>query len=269
MNKGPRSKAVSTFQIANETEKFGGGADKVLNIAICDDEAATCLNVENMLLTLKEKLGCDIETDVYYSGEGLIKGLRAGNNYEFIILDIELAELNGVDVGNFIREEIHNFHTQIIYISSKTTYAMQLFSVQPLDFLVKPISEAMLLSAIKRGLEVIDCSGMIFMCKSGKENVLIECRDILYLESNLRTVTVICKDEKISFYGKISECLSKLPASFVRTHNSYIVNMNAIKRCGKDYVIMNNGDELQISRKFSNEFSNKLLDRMKLLQGEI
>lgn len=240
-----------------------------INIAICDDEVATCVNVEDMLLTLKDKLGRGIGTDVYYSGEGLIKSLRAGNDYEFIILDIELAELSGVDVGKFIREEIHNFHTQIIYISSKTTYAMQLFSVQPLDFLVKPVSEDKLLSAIKRGLEVIDCSETIFTCKSGKENVLIECRNILYFEGNLRTVTVMCKDEKISFYGKIAECLSKLPANFVRTHNSYIVNMNAVKRCGKDYVIMNNGDELRISRKYSNEFSDKLLDRMKLLQGEI
>lgn len=267
MNKGFDNKA-EVSQMPAETEKIGGGSE-VFNIAICDDEEATCKDVEEMLLALKEKLDTDVNTDVYYSGEGLMKGLKAGNKYEFIILDIELTELNGVDVGKFIREEMQDFHTQIIYISSKTTYAMQLFSMQPLDFLVKPISADILFGVIKRGLEIINYSGTVFMCKSGKENVLIECREILYLEGNLRTITVICKDEKIVFYGKISECLLKLPESFARIHNSYIVNMNAIKRCGKNFVIMNNGDKLQISRRFSNDFSDKLLNRMKFLQGEI
>lgn len=249
-------------------EKNLGGGSRVINIAICDDEASTCKEVEDMLFALTEKLGTSISTDVYYSGEGLIKGLQAGNSYGFIILDIELAELNGVDVGKFIREEIHNFHTQIIYISSKTTYAMQLFSVQPLDFIGKPITEESLFYAIRRGLEIIDYSGEVFVCKIGRDNILVECREILYLESNLRSITLVCKDEKISFYGKISECLSKLPECFVRIHNSYVVNMNAIKRFGKDYVLMNNGDELQISRKFSESFSDRLFRRMKFLHGE-
>ena len=58
-----------------------------------------------------------------------------------MILDIELARLSGIDVGKFLREENRNFHTQIIYVSSKETYAMKLFSVQPLDFLVKPVKK--------------------------------------------------------------------------------------------------------------------------------
>lgn len=268
MDKELNNKTLNALQTTAETGKIVRGSG-LINIAICDDETATCQDVEIMLYALKEKLGMSINTDVFYSGEGLIRRLQAGIKYEFIILDIELDELNGVDVGKFIRDEIHNFHTQIVYISSKTTYAMQLFSVQPLDFIVKPVAEDKLFAAIKRGLDFINYSGEIFICKSGKENLLIECRDILYLESNLRTVTVVCKDENIVFYGKIAECLSKLPTCFVRIHNSYVVNMNAIKRYGKDFVIMNNRDKLQISRKFSNEFSEKLLNRMKLLQGEI
>ena len=56
-----------------------------------------------------------------------------------LFLDIELITTDGIQVGKFIREELKNLETTIIYISSKSSYAMQLFQVQPLGFLIKPL----------------------------------------------------------------------------------------------------------------------------------
>ena len=57
-----------------------------------------------------------------------------GIELDLLFLDIELVQNNGIAVGNFIRNELEDMQTHIVYISSKESYAMQLFKVQPLDF---------------------------------------------------------------------------------------------------------------------------------------
>lgn len=238
------------------------------NIAVCDDEITTCQLIEKQLLENMVKLGVSLSVDVFYSGEALIDYLRTGKEYDFLILDIELERLNGVAVGNYLRKDTCNFHTQIIYISSKETYAMQLFATQPLDFLVKPIGEEALLKAIKRGLEIMVYSGDFFTCKFGRENITIACKEILYLTSEKRMIRVICRDEYIEYYGKLSNEIRKLPNCFLQIHHSFVINMNAVKRSGIDYVIMNNGDVLKISRKYAEDYKRTLFARWKNMQGD-
>ena len=43
-----------------------------------------------------------------------------------LFLDIDLITTDGIQVGNFIREKMKNLELIIIYISSKSSYAMRL-----------------------------------------------------------------------------------------------------------------------------------------------
>lgn len=236
-------------------------------IAICDDEANTCHELERIIQESNLMIEPGFNIDVFFSGEALISYLKSGVEYDFLILDIELAELSGVDIGKYLREDNRNFHTQIIFISSKDTYAMQLFAVQPLDFLVKPIKSKTLTDTIKRGLEIMMYSGDFFVCKSGKEHITLNYKEILYLTSNKRIISVVCRDETVRYYGKLSQELKKLPDCFVQIHNSYIINLNAVKKSGRDYVLMNNGDNISITRKYSEIFKERMLLRWRKFNG--
>ncbi|MBE5840617.1 MAG: response regulator transcription factor [Butyrivibrio sp.] len=234
-------------------------------IAICDDECLTCQEIENIILDNSDLLGATFDIEVFYSGEALIEHMRCGSSYDFLILDIELYGATGIDIGKYLRDEDRNFHTQIIYVSSKETYAMKLFSVQPLDFIVKPVQPKTLIKAINRGFEIIGRKEDFFTCKVGKDNLTISCKDILYLSSNKRIISVVCRDDSIDYYGKLSEELHKLPEYFVQVHNSYIINLNALKRSCNDYVVMNNNEQINISRKYSESFKEKIFSRWKRL----
>lgn len=236
-------------------------------VAICDDEVDTCREIEHIIQESSLMVEPGFHIDVFYSGETLIHCLKSGTEYDFLILDIELAELSGVDVGKYLREDNHNFHTQIVFISSKDTYAMQLFAVQPLDFLVKPVKAKTLMDTIARGLEIMMYSGDFFVCKSGKEHITLNYKEILYLTSNKRVVSVVCRDETVSYYGKLSQEIGRLPDCFLQIHNSYIINLNAIKKSGRDYVIMNNGDHISITRRYSEIFKERMLLRWRKLSG--
>ena len=65
--------------------------------------------------------------EVFFDGDSLCKYLQSSPTVNLLFLDIELPKCNGVKVGKYIREELENEVTEIIYISSKTNYAMKLF----------------------------------------------------------------------------------------------------------------------------------------------
>ena len=94
-----------------------------------------------MILNYAKLQALQIDTEVFYSGETLFKTIENKDKYGLIFLDIQLLQLDGVQVGKQIRERLGNEKISIVYISSKETYAMSLFQVRPLDFLIKPITQ--------------------------------------------------------------------------------------------------------------------------------
>ena len=92
--------------------------------------------------------------DCFFSGEELMGQLHEKQEfYHFLLLDIELIKQNGVEVGKHLRDALGDYKIQIIYFFSKTNYAMELFQVQPLDFLVKPLKEGQLRETFEKGSE--------------------------------------------------------------------------------------------------------------------
>lgn len=56
--------------------------------------------------------------------------------------------MNGVELGQLIRTELNDHIMKIIYISDRACYDRQLFEVQPLNFLPKPIDKEKLFKMI-------------------------------------------------------------------------------------------------------------------------
>ncbi|MGN0402064.1 MAG: LytTR family transcriptional regulator DNA-binding domain-containing protein [Acetatifactor sp.] len=54
------------------------------------------------------------------------------------------------------------------------------------------------------------------------------CKEILYLTSEKRMIRVICRDENIEYYGKLSNEIKKLPNRFLQIHHSFVINRNAV-----------------------------------------
>lgn len=65
----------------------------------------------------------------------------ADGHLDILFLDIELFKMTGIEIGHYIRNELDDMGLQLIYISGQPSYAQQLFKTQPMDFLVKPITQ--------------------------------------------------------------------------------------------------------------------------------
>lgn len=221
----------------------------MIRVAICDDENNVCSAIEKMLFKAAMQLNLQIQTDVYYTGERLCERFEAGEYYDIIFLDIELEFKNGVEVGDFIRKKLVNDTVQIAYISGKTHYAMGLFKISPIDFLVKPVEYGQLYDVMCKLVRIKKLYADTFSYKIGYDTYNEKIQNILYFESRDRKVIIITLKNTAEFYGSLDDIYQQLKNfGFVIIHRSYLINYNNVKSFKYYSVIMLNGKELQISQ---------------------
>lgn len=241
----------------------------MLRIAICDDDKIICQQLEDMLTDIEEETNEQYEVEVFYSGEELYRYLKKNNRYNLIFLDIEMRDLNGVEVGKKIRDEMNDETTQIVYISGREDYAMDLFEVRPLNFLIKPVSKNKVEAAVNKAIKILGESKHFYEYKNGNVNFSVSVGNILYFESDGRKVNIILMDDIKSFYGKLSEVEEKLRnQDFIMIHKSYLINFNHVIEYTYDYVKMSNKETLTISQNNRKAVREQLLRRKQRLNHD-
>lgn len=221
----------------------------MFKIAICDDVESVCKELKEMILEIKSDIFCEpINIDVFYSGEALLSELNDNNVFDLIFLDIELKKINGIEVGHIIRNEMDDYTTKLIYISSKSTYDRQLFDVQPFHFLQKPLDKEKIFHDIKLANKLVKKENNMFEFKKYRQHIKIAYQDILYFESKNRKIILVSINNKYDFYDKIENIMNGLPDFFVHPHKSYIVNYKHITHFKHNEFTMSNADIIPISR---------------------
>lgn len=239
-------------------------------IGICDDDKELCSGLEEQIYHIAKELPVKVDVEVWYSGESILNDLGNGTQLDLIFLDIELVHKNGISVGRFIRGEMEDILTHIVYISSKQSYAMQLFKIQPLDFLIKPISNEQLKEVLDRSLKQKRSPDSYFEYQKGSSIRRIPTRDIAYFMSMDKKIKLMVKDGKEEFYGKLKNIQEKLPADFVMIHQSYIINQLYVSEYSYDSVKMSDGTTLSISKPYRKATRSKIKQyRRAEIDGEL
>lgn len=222
----------------------------MLSIAICDDDVLICSNLEKILMEYAKKTLIDFEIETYYSGESLYEDLKKGSYYDLIFLDIELKQDSGIEVGQRIREELRLESIQIVYISAYDSYAMDLFRIHTMDFLIKPLNKERVGAVLDRVINLLNISGRVFTYKSGRDRKKVLIRDILYFKSNKREIHLVMINGTVDFYGVLDQIIDSLKEfQFFTCHKSYLVNYNQVKDFRYETLIMSNGDVIPVSQK--------------------
>ncbi len=228
------------------------------NIGICDDEKSTCTEIENIIEEYKLINNLQIEIDIWYSGESLSEYLMKDNKYDLLFIDIELIKMNGMHVGSLIRSGLNDYRTLIVYISSKSNYAMHLFNTQPFDFFVKPISENQIVEVLHKAFKIWQNSDLLFSFYFGAKHYKILLTEIIYFSSMDKKIYIYTLKNTYIFYGKLRNIILELPNNFILIHQSSIINQNYISECTYETIKMVNGDILSISKRYRSNVRNKI-----------
>lgn len=224
--------------------------DNMLQIGICDDGKEVCAELENILYEYGRKHGIRTEVSVWYTGESLCDFLKRGNALDVLFLDIELISTDGIQVGNFIREELKDLETTIIYISAKSSYAMQLFEVQPIGFLVKPLKKEEIEKVLSKSIERYEWKNHKFEYCSKGNFYKIPFKEIIFFYSQNKKINIITKEGEKQFNGKLKEIVSALPQNFIMIHQSYIINLDYVTEVSYESVKLQGEVVLTISQPY-------------------
>lgn len=232
----------------------------MFSIAICDDEKIVGSQIENILLDYSKRASLKLDILVFFSGESLYKYIESGNNFDLIYLDIEMKCMNGIEVGKRIRNMMENHKTEIVYISGKDCYDRQLFDVQPLHFIPKPISPSAVIEDLKLAMIRADKLGGVFTYKKENESYRVPIKDILYFKSIGREIKIVTMNNEDIFYGVLQKVLDEVKKyQFIQIHRSYIVNYSHISIFRYEEVTMINKDTLPISQSKRKEIKDMQL----------
>lgn len=230
-----------------------------MKISICDDDYSVCRFIENTVLEYASLNNLHIDVEITQSKQSLFSNFE--EDTDMLFLDIMLPDSTGVEIGHFLRKNCKNVDLQIIFISSNPDYALDLFKIRPMDFLIKPFTSKDITDILDEYFSVRLSQIKYFSYKSKQSTGKIKYNDIVYFSSNIRQIDIFLKSgDVITIYGKLSDIDVNLPkAHFWRIHQSYIINKHFISNCQFDCVVMTTGERLPISKIYRKDIRAKLI----------
>lgn len=180
-----------------------------IRIGVCDDDAVVCREIEENISAYAKEEGREAEITLFTNGEELCIALEEENVlFHLLFLDIELGDMDGVDVGKRLRDSLRNEVTQIVFISYTQKYAMKLFEVRPLDFLIKPITYKKISRILNVYQRLYPESELFFEYKKGKGTCLAVQKEIICVKCEGKKIRLVTVKGEIEFYGKMSDVVS-------------------------------------------------------------
>lgn len=192
---------------------------------------------------------------------------------QLIFLDIEMPRMNGFEMLNALAEK--NFH--VIFTTAYDQYAIKAIKYAAFDYLLKPVDIEELKTAVakidereniqtKKQVELLNqnlqepkrqLSKLAIPTPNGL--LFYDINDIIYLEANSNYTNIYMANAvKITASKTLKEFEEMLPSlHFFRTHHSFLINLNCIKRYIKGdggQIELQNGAYVEVSRRKKEEF---------------
>ncbi len=241
----------------------------MFRIAICDDEAYFRTQEKKLIEQYMKNRGWECRIDLYASGKELLDRADVDLPYDVIFLDISMEEMDGLQTAARIRGLSET--VCIVFVTAYITYALEGYKVGAVRYLLK--EEGSLKNALQECLDTItdrlhkEEAVCEFEFQSGKKRIPTDA--VLYVESRLHKVLFFVMEDSVkeySRYDRLDEVEKKLRQyGFCRVHQSFLVNMKYAKSVERYNIVLKNGTEVSISKKYYKDVEREYIRR----QGEI
>jgi DNA-binding LytR/AlgR family response regulator len=225
-----------------------------LTCIIIDDEPDAISLVE---LLIKQSTTWTMKAKCYDALEALT--FLKMNQVDFIFLDINMPKLTGMELATLLPPR-----TKIVFTTAYSEYAVESYSFQTIDYLLKPITLKRFLASVEKierhflkpGPEYLpnaEQGPQFIFVKSGKTLRKILLKDILYFEGEKDYVRMATGQEQMLIYRRLKDMEEQLKSPFIRVHNSYIINYEQLSKIEDNHIYI--GDKrIPVSEKFRERF---------------
>lgn len=159
-----------------------------------------------------------------------------------------MDEIDGMSLARTIRKT--DTDATIIFITSTRDFALEVYDVNALHYLIKPVDtlvlEQLIISDYNKRFQN---SFFILESEFGKQRININ--NIICLETKGRQVEITLMDDTFYYSGRLSKLLLALPKhQFIRCHQAFALNIRNVRELTKQDAIAVNGKAIPVSRTF-------------------
>ena len=225
-----------------------------MRLAYCDDEKIQLEYVQELAENWAAGQGEPMTYVAYQSAKELLFENMDSYPFDLLILDIDMAGMNGMELARKIREK--DAKLPILFLTNRKEYVFEGYEVHALRYLLKPLDEEKLFPILDE-LRIAEQEEKAYVIVSvAGENRKIDQTDILSVEVNGHYLLIHTTKKVYEVKMSLVEMTELLAGSkkdgakdvFIATHRSFLVNLEHVERVMRTECLLSDGSSVPISR---------------------
>jgi len=232
----------------------------MIEIAIVEDEQEYRDQLCDYLNKYKVENNEEIHVTTFTDGDEIVENYNG--QFDIMLMDIEMEFMDGMTTAKRIRER--DSEVIIVFITNMAQYAIQGYTVDALDYVLKPVSYFAFSQRLGRAITRMkkrETKFLNIVSKTGVNKVAVS--EIKWIESEGHRLTYHTKqgnyESTINSMKEIENALEN--CNFFRCNNCYLVNLAHVKGIKESYAILIDA-KISISRAKKGEFQKALTNYM-------
>lgn len=216
-----------------------------MKIAICDDQRKDSEYISALVREWAERQKVFVQLERFPSAEAFLFQYEERKDWDLLLLDIEMAQMDGVSLAKAIRQD--NQAVQIVFITGYSEYIAEGYEVAALHYLMKPVNQEKLFTVLDRAAEKLKQNEGYLTVQTAEQTVRVPWYTIRFLDVQKNYVTVHAKEDH-TVKRTLREIEADLDERFFRVGRSCIVNLDAIRRVTKTDVFLTDGTAIPLPK---------------------
>lgn len=230
-----------------------------MKIAIVEDEIYEQEIIVKYIGEWAEVRKEPVEFLCFDSSESFLFSWEDDKDYNLLVLDIEMGEINGLELARKIRSQDKDI--PIMFITGYDEYMQYGYDVSALHYLIKPVNKERLFLALNKLTERGKEEAKSLILNAENEVRRIPVNNILYVEAAGHSSIMHTVDEVILLkesFGEVERQVLSI-GEMMKCHRAYLVNLRFVSVVQNSNLILDNGEMLPIARNRKKDVQQEFL----------
>lgn len=227
----------------------------MIRVALVEDEESSQRTLTEYLERFSQEINEKIHVSIFPDGAEIVEDYRG--NYDIILMDILMRYMDGMEAASEIRKV--DKEVVILFITSTPQYVMKGYTVDALDYVLKPVSYFAFSQRMQRALERMKHRTRKFISVPFQGGMRkLDISQIRYIEVVNHSLIYHLDGETLEAKGVLSELEDALTEyHFFRCNKCYLVNLEHVNGVNENCADVD-GDQIQVSRPKKKAFLDAL-----------
>lgn len=223
-----------------------------VSVAVVEDEDQAAQSLKQCLSQFGEKTENEFSIAWFSDAVSFLRQYQPV--YDIVFMDIRMPGMDGMSAARKLREK--DPVATLVFVTSIVGYAVQGYSVNALDFIVKPIQYTAFAMRMKRIMEAVRMKkGTGILVSTGNGNKVLSSQVIYFVEVLDHNLTYHTEQGDYTVREKLGNVEKQLANdSFFRCSASHLINLRYLTQLNGESVIVA-GQEIRVSRSKKKELT--------------